>query len=149
MLHKPSLNFIDDIFINSDRANRVILNLEWMSNTRRLAGAGYLSILPVDQGIEHSAVASFAPNPLCFDPKNIVKLAIEADCNGVVSTLGVLGIVSRRYAHKISFVVKIKHNELSTYPNTFDKIMFALVEQAYNMGGCWYWGNNIFWFRRV
>ena len=134
MLHQPGTDFIDRIFINSDRSNRVIGNLQWMCNTGRLAGSGYLSILPVDQGIEHSAGASFAPNPLYFDPENIVKLAIEAGCNGVASTLGVLGVVSRKYAHKIPFVVKINHNELLTYPNTFDQIMFSSVEQAYDMG---------------
>ena len=134
MLHQPGTDFIDRIFINSDRSNRVIGNLQWMCNTGRLAGSGYLSILPVDQGIEHSAGASFAPNPLYFDPENIVKLAIEAGCNGVASTLGVLGVVSRKYAHKIPFVVKINHNELLTYPNSFDQIMFSSVEQAYDMG---------------
>ena len=134
MLHQPGPDFIDHIFINSDRSNRVIRNLQWMCNTGHLAGSGYLSILPVDQGIEHSAGASFAPNPMYFDPENIVKLAVEGGCNAVASTLGVLGVVSRKYAHKIPFIVKINHNELLTYPNTFDQIMFASADQAYNMG---------------
>ena len=133
-LHLPSPDFIDKTFIASDRSNRVIRNLQWMTNTGRLAGTGYLSILPVDQGIEHSAGASFAVNPLYFDPENIVKLAIEGGCNAVASTLGVCGAVSRKYAHKIPFIVKINHNELLTYPNTYDQIMFASTEQAYNMG---------------
>lgn len=133
-LHLPGGDFVDRIFLNSDRSINVIKNLEWIYQTGRLAGTGYMSILPVDQGIEHSAGASFAPNPIYFDPENIVKLAIEGGCNAVASTLGVLGIVSRKYAHKIPFVVKINHNELLTYPNKFDQIMFASVEQAYDMG---------------
>lgn len=133
-LHLPGPSFVDDIFIPSDRPNSVLRNLELMYNTGRLAGTGYLSILPVDQGIEHSAGASFAPNPIYFDPENIVKLAIEGGCNAVASTLGVLGSVSRKYAHKIPFIVKINHNELLTYPNTFDQIMFANVDQAFQMG---------------
>ncbi len=133
-LHLPGPSFVDDIFIPSDRPNSVLRNLELMYNTGRLAGTGYLSILPVDQGIEHSAGASFAPNPMYFDPENIVKLAIEGGCNAVASTLGVLGSVSRKYAHKIPFIVKINHNELLTYPNTFDQIMFANVDQAFQMG---------------
>lgn len=134
MLHLPSPSFVDDIFINSDRNNRVIGNLQWIFNTGRLAGTGYMSVLPVDQGIEHSGGASFAKNPLYFDPENIVKLAIEGGCNAVASTFGVLGIVSRKYAHKIPFIVKINHNELLTYPNKFDQILFGKVEQAYDMG---------------
>ncbi len=133
-LHLPSPTFVDDIMINSDRNNRVLGNLEWIFNHGRLAGTGYMSILPVDQGIEHSAGASFAKNPAYFDPENIIKLAIEGGCNAVVSTYGVLGIMSRKYAHKIPFIVKVNHNELLTYPNTFDQIMFGRVEQAYDMG---------------
>ncbi|MGE5479081.1 MAG: class I fructose-bisphosphate aldolase [Chloroflexota bacterium] len=130
----PSPNFVDDVYAWSDRNNRVIGNLAWMFNHGRLAGTGYLSILPVDQGIEHSAGASFAKNPIYFDPENIVKLAIEGGCNAVASTFGVLGMVSRKYAHKIPFIVKINHNELLTYPNKFDQILFGTVEQAYDMG---------------
>ena len=133
-LHLPGPSFVDDIFIPTDRPNSVLRNLELMYNTGRLAGTGYLSILPVDQGIEHSAGASFAPNPIYFDPENIVKLAIEGGCNAVASTLGVLGSVSRKYAHKIPFIVKLNHNELLTYPNTHDQIMFANVDQAFQMG---------------
>jgi class I fructose-bisphosphate aldolase len=134
LLHKPSPTFVDDIFINSDRNSRVLGNLQWIFNAGRLAGTGYVSILPVDQGIEHSAGSSFAKNPLYFDPENIVKLAIEGSCNAVTSTFGVLGIVARKYAHKIPFIVKINHNELLTYPNKFDQIMYGKVEQAYDMG---------------
>lgn len=133
-LHLPGPSFVDDIFIPSDRPNSVLRNLELLFNTGRLAGTGYLSILPVDQGIEHSAGASFAPNPMYFDPENIVKLAIEGGCNAVASTLGVLGSVSRKYAHKIPFILKINHNELLTYPNTYDQILFANVDQAFQMG---------------
>ncbi|MCA9405332.1 MAG: class I fructose-bisphosphate aldolase [Candidatus Omnitrophica bacterium] len=130
----PSSTYVDDIFINSDRTNTVLRNLQSMYDAGRLGGTGYLSILPVDQGIEHTAGSSFAPNPIYFDPENIVKLAIEGGCNAVASTLGVLGICSRKYAHKIPFVVKINHNELMTYPNKFDQILFADVEQAADMG---------------
>ncbi len=133
-LHIPGPDFVDRIFIPSDRNINVIKNLEWLYQTGRLAGTGYLSILPVDQGIEHSAGASFAKNPVYFDPENIVRLAIEGGCNAVASTLGVLGSVARKYAHKIPFVLKINHNELLTYPNKFDQIMFAGVEQAWDMG---------------
>ncbi len=133
-LHLPGSDFVDRIFMQSDRNNRVLGNLQWMFMHGRLAGTGYLSILPVDQGIEHSAGASFAPNPIYFDPEKIVELAIEGGCNAVASTLGVLGIVSRKYAHKIPFIVKINHNELLTYPNKFDQVMFAGVEQAFDMG---------------
>jgi len=130
----PGSDFVDRIFINTDRSNRTLGNLQWIYNSGRLAGTGYVSILPVDQGIEHSAGASFARNPLYFDPENIVKLAIEGGCNAVASTFGVLGLVARKYAHKIPFMAKINHNELMTYPNKFDQIMFGRVEQAYDMG---------------
>lgn len=133
-LHLPGPDFIDRIFQPSDRSPRVLVNLQRLFNEGRLGGSGYLSILPVDQGIEHSAGASFAPNPAYFDPENIVKLAIEGGCNAVASTFGVLGAVGRRYAHKIPFIVKINHNELLTYPNKFDQIMFGSVQRAYDMG---------------
>ncbi|MDR1255802.1 MAG: class I fructose-bisphosphate aldolase [Puniceicoccales bacterium] len=133
-LHLPGPDFLDRVFINSDRSNNVLNNLQRIRNGGRLAGSGYMSILPVDQGIEHSAAASFAPNPAYFDPENIVKLAIEGGCSAVASTLGVLGIVSRKYAHKIPFVVKLNHNELLTYPSKFDQIYFGDVQQAYDMG---------------
>ncbi|HXT11840.1 MAG TPA: class I fructose-bisphosphate aldolase [Candidatus Angelobacter sp.] len=133
-LHVPGPDFVDRIFVPSNRNNRVIGNLQWMFNNGRLGGSGYLSILPVDQGIEHSGGASFAKNPDYFDPENIVKLAIEGGCNAVASTFGVLGAVSRQYAHKIPFLVKINHNELLTYPNKFDQIMFGTVKEAYDMG---------------
>ncbi len=133
-LHIPGPDFVDRIFLQSDRNNRVLGNLEWIHNSGRLAGTGYLSILPVDQGIEHSAGASFAKNPDYFDPENIVKLAIEGGCNAVASTFGVLGAVSRQYAHKIPFIVKINHNELLTYPNSFEQILFGTVRQAHDMG---------------
>ena len=133
-LHLPGPDFVDKIFLTSDRNPAVMRNLQLLFNTGRLAGTGYLSILPVDQGIEHSAGASFAPNPDYFDPENIVKLAIEGGCNGVASTLGVLGSVARKYAHKIPFIVKINHNELLTYPNKYDQILFASVKQAFEMG---------------
>lgn len=130
----PGPDFVDRIFVSSDRNNRVLVNLQWLYNHGRLRGTGYLSILPVDQGIEHSAGASFAPNPMYFDPENIVKLAIEGGCNAVASTLGVLGICSRKYAHRIPFILKFNHNELLTYPNKHDQKLFANVEQAYDMG---------------
>ena len=133
-LHLPGADFVDRIFIPSDRNQRVLGNLQWLFSEGRLADTGYVSILPVDQGIEHTASSSFAPNPDYFDPENIVKLAIEGGCNAVASTFGVLGMVARKYAHKIPFVVKINHNELMTYPNKYDQIMFGSVEQAYNMG---------------
>jgi class I fructose-bisphosphate aldolase len=133
-LHLPGSDFVDRIFGQTDRNINVLKNLQWILSTGRLAGTGYVSILPVDQGIEHSAGASFAPNPIYFDPENIVKLAIEGGCNAVASTLGVLGMTARKYAPKIPFVVKINHNELLTYPNKADQIMFAGVEQAYDMG---------------
>jgi len=133
-LNLPGPDFVDRIFAQTDRNINVLRNLQWIFKTGRLSGTGYLSILPVDQGIEHSGGASFAPNPGCFDPENIVKLAIEGGCNAVASTLGVLGMTARKYAHKIPYIVKINHNELLTYPNKFDQIMFASVEQAYDMG---------------
>ncbi|MBP9119904.1 MAG: class I fructose-bisphosphate aldolase [Ignavibacterium sp.] len=133
-LHLPGSDFVDRIFAQTDRNINVLKNLQWIFQTGRLAGTGYVSILPVDQGIEHSAGASFAPNPVYFDPENIVKLAIEGGCNAVASTLGVLGMTARKYAHKIPYILKINHNELLTYPNKFDQIMFASVEQAYDMG---------------
>lgn len=133
-LHLPGPDFVDRICVISDRPPAVMRNLQLIFNTGRLAGTGYVSILPVDQGIEHSAGASFAPNPAYFDPENIVKLAIEGGCNAVASTLGVLGSVARKYAHKIPFLVKLNHNELLTYPNKYDQIMFASVDQAFDMG---------------
>lgn len=133
-LHLPGSDFVDRVLIASDRSPAVLRNLQLIFDTGRLAGTGYLSVLPVDQGIEHSAGASFAPNPLYFDPENIVKLAIEGGCNAVASTLGVLGSVSRKYAHKIPFILKINHNELLTYPNIYNQTLFADVEQAFNMG---------------
>jgi len=134
MLHLPGPDFVERIYSQSDRNNKVLNSLQNMFNHGRLGGTGYLSILPVDQGIEHSAGASFAKNPACFDPAGIVELAIEGGCNMVCSTLGVLGMVSRKYAHKIPFMVKINHNELLTYPNQADQVMFAQVEQAWDMG---------------
>ena len=133
-LHLPGPDFVDRIVAPSDRPPRVLGNLQWLFDTGRLAGTGYVSILPVDQGIEHSAGASFAPNPAYFDPENIVKLAVEGGCNAVASTLGVLGAVGRRYAHKIPFIVKLNHNEFISYPNSFDQIRFGSVKQAWNMG---------------
>jgi class I fructose-bisphosphate aldolase len=134
LLHLPGPDFVDRIFAVTDRNQRVLNNLNRMYRTGRLAGTGYLSILPVDQGIEHSAGASFAKNPLYFDPENIVKLAIEGGCNAVASTFGVLGAVSRKYAHKIPFLVKFNHNELLTYPNTAREILFGKIRTAYDMG---------------
>jgi len=133
-LHLPGPDFVDRIFAPSDRSNNVLRNLQMFFDHGRMAGTGYLSILPVDQGIEHSAGASFAPNPIYFDPENIVKLAVEGGCNAVASTLGVLGAVSRKYAHKIPFIVKINHNELISYPNTYDQRLFASVNQAFDLG---------------
>ena len=133
-LHQPGNDFVDRIFIPSNRSNQVMRSLQSLYNHGRLSNTGYMSILPVDQGIEHSAGASFAPNPMFFDPENIVKLAIEGGCNAVASTYGVLASVSRKYAHKIPFIVKINHNEFLTYPNKFDQIMFGTVDEAWNMG---------------
>ena len=133
-LHLPGPDFVDRVMGITDRKPAVLRSLAALYGHGRLAGTGYLSLLPVDRGIEHSAGASFAPNPACFDPDGIVKLAIEGGCNGVASTLGVLGAVSRRYAHRIPFVVKINHNEFLSYPNTYDQSLFASVEQAFDMG---------------
>ncbi|MBT8378879.1 MAG: class I fructose-bisphosphate aldolase [Ignavibacteria bacterium] len=133
-LNLPGPDFVDRVHLQSDRSPNVLKNLNWILSTGRLAGTGYVSILPVDQGIEHSAGASFAPNPVYFDPENIVKLAIEGGCNACASTLGVLGIVSRKYSHKLPFILKLNHNELLTYPNKYDQIMFAGVDQAFDMG---------------
>ena len=133
-LHLPGPDFVDRIWINSDRHPNVLRNLQLMYNTGRLSNTGYLSILPVDQGIEHSAGASFAKNPIYFDPENIIKLAIEGGCNAVATTFGGLGFLSRKYAHKIPFIVKVNHNEFLTYPNKFDQIMFASVKSAYDLG---------------
>lgn len=133
-LHLPGPDFVDRVWTDSDRPSAVLRNLQHTFNTGRLAGTGYVSILPVDQGIEHSAGASFAKNPIYFDPAKIVELAIEGGCNAVASTLGVLGACSRKYAHKIPFIVKINHNEFLTYPNKFDQIMFGRVDQAFEMG---------------
>ncbi|MFW6170561.1 MAG: class I fructose-bisphosphate aldolase [Planctomycetota bacterium] len=133
-LHGPGPDVVDRIFAGSDRNNRVLASLQRLYGHGRLAGTGYLSILPVDQGVEHSAGASFAPNPAYFDPENIVRLAMEGGCNAVASTLGVTGLVARKYAHKIPFIVKINHNELLTYPNKYDQRLFANVEQACDLG---------------
>jgi class I fructose-bisphosphate aldolase len=133
-LHLPGPDFNDRVFSLCDRPTRVMTSLQAMYNTGRLGGTGFVSILPVDQGIEHSAGASFAPNPMYFDPENIVKLAIEGGCNAVASTLGSLGAVARKYAHKIPFLLKVNHNEFLSYPNTYDQIRFASVKQAFDMG---------------
>jgi class I fructose-bisphosphate aldolase len=134
LLHLPSADFIDKVWIQSNRNPQVLRSLQQLYGTGRLANTGYVSILPVDQGIEHSAGASFAPNPIYFDSENIVKLAIEGGCNAVASTYGVLGSVARKYAHRIPFIVKINHNEFLSYPNTFDQIMFGTIKDAWNMG---------------
>ncbi|MFW5692043.1 MAG: class I fructose-bisphosphate aldolase [Chloroflexota bacterium] len=133
-LYLPSPTFVNDVYTQTDRSPQVLRSLQQMFDHGRLGGTGYLSILPVDQGIEHSAGASFAPNPVYFDPENIVKLAIEGGCNAVASTFGVLGSVARKYAHQIPFLVKINHNELLTYPNKFDQVMFGTIKEAWNMG---------------
>ncbi|MFW5831147.1 MAG: class I fructose-bisphosphate aldolase [Prolixibacteraceae bacterium] len=133
-LQKADSSHIDDVFVYSDRNAQVLRNLWLLHNSGRLAGTGYLSILPVDQGIEHTAGSSFAPNPEYFDPENILKLGIEGGCNGVATTLGGLALHSRKYAHKIPFIVKINHNELLTYPNKYDQVMFGSVEEAWNLG---------------
>jgi class I fructose-bisphosphate aldolase len=135
-LQVPGADFVDRVMALSNRKPSVLRNLQAFFNHGRLAGTGYLSLLPVDQGVEHSAGASFAPNPMFFDPKHIVELAIEGGCNGVASTLGVLGIVARQYAHKIPMILKINHNELLTYPNKYDQTLFASINQAFNMGAC-------------
>lgn len=134
LLHLPGPDFVDRILAPSDRSPQVLRNFQRILDTGRLAGTGYVSILPVDQGIEHSAGASFAPNPLYFDPENIVKLAIEGGCNAVASTFGVLAACSRKYAHKIPFIVKINHNEFLSYPNRYDQVLFGSVEQAFELG---------------
>ncbi|HZL34468.1 MAG TPA: class I fructose-bisphosphate aldolase [Tepidisphaeraceae bacterium] len=134
LLHLPGPDFVDRVMSATDRTPSVLRNFQQILSHGRLAGTGYVSILPVDQGIEHSAGASFAPNPIYFDPENIVKLALEGGCNAVASTLGVLGAVARKYAHKIPFLVKLNHNELLTYPNKYDQIAFAQVKQAADMG---------------
>jgi class I fructose-bisphosphate aldolase len=134
LLHLPSPDFVDRIWTGSDRSPRVLRSLQTLFGHGRLAGSGYLSILPVDQGIEHSGGASFAKNPIYFDGENIVKLAIEGGCNAVASTFGVLSSVARKYAHKMPFIVKLNHNEFLTYPNEFDQILFGTVEEAYDMG---------------
>lgn len=146
-LHLPGPDFVDRVVSSTDRSPNVLRNFQLMLNSGRLAGTGYVSILPVDQGIEHSAAASFAPNPLYFDPENIVKLAIEGGCNAVASTLGVLGSVCRKYAHKIPFMVKLNHNELFSHPNVPDQTLFANVQQAFDMGAVSvgatiYWGSE-------
>lgn len=133
-LHLPGPDFVERVVSHTDRNPAVMRNLQALFDHGRLGGTGYLSILPVDQGIEHSAGASFAPNPDYFDPEHIVTLALEAECNAVASTLGVLGSVCRKYAHKIPFIVKLNHNELLTYPNTYDQILFANVNQAFELG---------------
>jgi len=147
MLHVPGPDFVDRVFAQSDRNPQTLVSLQRMLNTGRLAGTGYLSILPVDQGIEHSGAASFAPNPIYFDPERIVELAVEGGCNAVASTLGVLGSVSRKYAHRIPFLVKINHNELLTYPTSYEQVLFASVEQAWDLGAAAvgatiYWGSD-------
>ena len=134
LLHLPGPDFVDRVLLDSDRSSATLRNLSWLYGSGRLAGTGHVSILPVDQGIEHSGGASFAPNPAYFDPENIVKLALEGGCNAVASTLGVLGSVSRKYAHRIPFIVKLNHNELLTYPNKFDQVMFTSVKRAWDMG---------------
>jgi len=133
-LHLPGSDWVDRIFAQSDRNPQVLRSLQQLYSHGRLANTGYLSILPVDQGIEHSGGASFAPNPIYFDPQNIVELAIAGGCNAVATTLGVLGMVSRKYAHKIPFIVKLNHNEILSYPNTYDQVMYSSVEQAWNLG---------------
>ena len=134
LLHIPSPNTIDEIWMSSDRNTRTLNSLQSILSHGRLANTGYVSILPVDQGVEHTAGASFAPNPLYFDPENIIKLAIEGGCNAVASTFGVLGAVARKYAHRIPFIVKINHNELLTYPTQYDQTLYGTVEEAWNMG---------------
>lgn len=135
-LHIPGPDFVDRVSITNNRKPSVLRNLQALYNHGRLAGSGYLSLLPVDQGVEHSAGSSFAPNPLFFDPENIVQLAIEGGCNGVASTFGVLSSIARKYAHKIPMVLKINHNELLTFPNHYDQTLFASVDQAFDMGAC-------------
>jgi class I fructose-bisphosphate aldolase len=133
-LYLPGPDFIDRVMIESDRSTNVLRNLQWLLRSGRLSGTGYVSILPIDQGIEHSAAASFAPNPMYFDPNNLVRLAMEGGCNAIASTIGALGSVSRRYAHRFPFIVKLNHNELLTYPNTYDQIFFGTVKRAHELG---------------
>ena len=144
MIHLPSPNHVGDIWVNSNRNNQVLRSLQALLDHGRLGGTGYCSILPVDQGIEHSAGSAFAPNPLFFDPENIIKLAIEGGCNGVASSFGVLGIMSRKYAHKIPFIVKINHNELLSIPNRYDQTLFGTVKSAWDMGAVAV-GATIYW----
>jgi fructose-bisphosphate aldolase, class I len=134
MLHLPGPDWVDRLFVDSDRNSNVLRNLSWLVNSGRLAGTGYVSILPVDQGIEHSGGASFAPYPAYFDPENLVRLAVEGGCNAFASTFGVLGAVSRKWAHKFPFIVKLNHNELLTYPNEYDQVAFGSVQRAWDMG---------------
>lgn len=143
-IHLPSPTHVDDQWINSNRSNQVLRSMQALLDHGRLAGTGFCSIFPVDQGIEHSAASAFAPNPIYFDPENIVKLAIEGGCNAVASTFGVLGLMSRKYAHKIPFVVKINHNEFLSYPNTTDQTMFGTIKSAWNMGAVAV-GATIYW----
>jgi class I fructose-bisphosphate aldolase len=149
MLHLPGPSHVDDVFGPSDRNAQTLISLQRLFDHGRLGGTGYVSILPVDQGIEHSGAASFAPHPELFDPENIIRLAIEGGCNGVASTLGVLGAMSRKYAHRIPFIVKINHNEMLTYPNTYRQTLYSSVERAWNLGACAvgatiYFGNEDF-----
>ena len=146
LIHAPSPNAIDNVWIDSDRNIPTLNSLQRLFSHGRLANTGYLSILPVDQDIEHTAGASFAPNPIYFDSENIVKLAIESGCSAVASTYGVLGSVARKYAHKIPFVVKINHNELLTYPNTYDQVLFDTISMEYGSYSCR--RDNILWFGR-
>ncbi len=133
-LHLPGPDLVDRVFIDSDRTTGTLRNLQWLMSSGRLAGTGYVSILPVDQGVEHSGAASFAPNPMYFDPENLVRLAMEGGCNAFASTVGTLGAVSRKYAHKFPFIVKLNHSELLSYPNTYDQTMFASVKRAWDLG---------------
>jgi class I fructose-bisphosphate aldolase len=133
-LHLPGPDFVERVMLDSDRSTNVLRNLQWLRHSGRLSGTGYVSILPIDQGIEHSGAASFAANPIYFDPDNLVRLAIEGGCNAIASTIGALGSVSRKYAHRFPFIVKLNHNELLTYPNQFDQIMFASVRRAHELG---------------
>ena len=142
-LYRPGPDFIDRVFVASDRTTTVLRNLSYLTNSGRLKGTGYVSILPVDQGVEHSASASFAPNPDYFDPENIVRLAIEGGCNGVASTLGVLGSVARMYAHKIPFILKLNHNETLSYPTSYDRNLFRPGQTGFRYGSSRGWGNNL------
>ena len=143
-IHLPSPNHVEEIWLNSNRSNQVLRSLQSLFGYGRLGGTGYCNIFPVDQGVEHSAGSAFAPNPLYFDPENIIKLAIEGGCNGVASTFGVMGIMSRKYAHKIPFIVKINHNELLSFPNRYDQTLFGTVKNAWDMGAVAI-GATIYW----